>query len=324
MKKSLVLVFSSLFLLSCSDMEMVVELDIPAHEPVLVLNGMLDTDTNVHVMLSSSLGAFEQGNLSNVTGVQVALYEDEIFVDSLFLDNSNPTDYEQNLNDDFNGNSETIRLFSYHSDFRPQSGSTYRIEASHPNYPSILARTYIPQDIALFNVQIDSLSNQDYLLISFSFNDNPSQANFYRIRALGDCSKNWMNEYGEDEEFFFEGQIQLNSNDPSLASEGIPFEGYTFSNEEALFTDALFDGQQKNMSFDIETDFFKWGDCDTVVLQFTVFSDDSYLYFNSLEAHSSNGRLGIFGGEVVPVYSNVENGLGVVISANAQTLFLKP
>lgn len=160
--------------------------------------------------------------------------------------------------------------------------------------------------------------------MSFSFMDDPSQQNFYRVRALGDCSKSWMNEFGEEEEWNFDGRIELSSNDPSIQGDGIPFNGYTFVGEEALFTDVLFDGQQKSMSFDVQTDFFKWGDCDTVVLQFTVFSNDSYSYFNSLQEHSENGESGIFGGEITPVYSNVEQGLGVLISANAQNLFLKP
>ena len=32
----------------------------------------------------------------------------------------------------------------------------------------------------------------------------------------------------------------------------------------------------------------------------------------------------IFGGEVVPVYTNIENGLGILISKNAQEIFVKP
>ena len=301
-------------------MDMVVELDIPDHEPVLVLNGVLDTDTTVSIILSHSLGAFEQGSLSNVSSAKVALYKDDNFVDSLFADELNPIEYDYYSNDNYG----TINLFSYKCNYIPESEAVYRIEASHPNYNTVNASTYIPGDIALFNIQVDSISNSDYINMSFSFMDDPSQQNFYRVRALGDCSKSWMNEFGEEEEWNFDGRIELSSNDPSIQGDGIPFNGYTFVGEEALFTDVLFDGQQKSMSFDVQTDFFKWGDCDTVVLQFTVFSNDSYSYFNSLQEHSENGESGIFGGEIIPVYSNVEQGLGVLISANAQNLFLKP
>ena len=44
--------------ISCDSMETIVEVDIPPHEPVLVLNGNLNTDTNIYIMLSNSVGAF--------------------------------------------------------------------------------------------------------------------------------------------------------------------------------------------------------------------------------------------------------------------------
>ncbi len=125
------------------------------------------------------------------------------------------------------------------------------------------------------------------------------------------------------------------SNDPSFPS-GIPFEGYTFQGNNVLFTDALFNGQQKTFTLDISsgkiveyetddgTNFVDYADCDTIIIQFSTFSDDTYSYYNSLGDHSEKGELGLFGGEVIPVYSNVENGLGVLISTNAQQIYLKP
>ena len=112
------------------------------------------------------------------------------------------------------------------------------------------------------------------------------------------------------------------SNDPSFPSE-IPFEGYTFEGDNVVFTDALFNGQQKTITLDVISD-LKYADCDTIIIQFSTFSDDTYSYYNSLGDHSEKGELSIFGGEVIPVYSNVENGLGVLISINAQQIYLKP
>ncbi len=301
-------------------MEMVVELDIPPHEPQLVLNGILDADTNINITLTHSLGAFEQGAFSQVEGAQVALYKEDVFVASLYADTINRIMY--NYYDD--SGIDSISLYAYTANYQPTVDANYRIAASHPDYPSVTANTYIPQDIELYNVIIDSLSNTDYIRVSFSFIDDPSKENYYRIIALGNCSKSWVNEYGEQELYAIDGPIELLSNDPSLESEGIPFDAYTFSGVEALFSDVLFDGQEKNMSFDMPTDILKWGDCDTIALQLTVFSEDSYNYFNTLSAHSSQGQTGIFGGEIIPVYSNVEGGLGVLISANSQNLFLKP
>ena len=112
------------------------------------------------------------------------------------------------------------------------------------------------------------------------------------------------------------------SNDPSFPGD-IPWEGYTFIGDEVIFTDDLFNGQSKTITLDVEAK-FEYADCDTVIIEFSTFSDDTYSYYNSLGDHSEKGELGIFGGEVIPVYSNVENGLGVLISTNAQQIYLKP
>ena len=72
------------------------------------------------------------------------------------------------------------------------------------------------------------------------------------------------------------------------------------------------------------TDGFRYEDCDTIKMQFSVFSSDTYNYYNSLSEHRDRGPINIFGGEVIPVYSNVQNGLGAVISTNAQMIQIKP
>ncbi len=327
MKNNLLFILIFPLIFSCSDLEMVVELDIPPHEPVLVLNGVLDTDTTFSIMLSHSIGAFDQGVPVNVSDAEVALYENNQLVGILNQDISNQ-DYNYFTGNDnyyWNNDQDVLSLYSYVSDYTPISNANYRVEVSHPDYSAISAVSNIPDDIDISSIEIDT-SNIEYSRVSFTFIDDPNKQNFYRVRALGNCSKSWIDdETGEYESIFFtlDDRIELNSNDPSLQSEGIPFEGYTFVGDEALFSDVLFDGQQKTMTFDIDTYFLKWSDCDTLMLQFTSFSEDSYIYFNSLQQHSDNGAAGIFGGEVVPVYSNVEGGLGVLISANAQSIYFK-
>ena len=120
----------------------------------------------------------------------------------------------------------------------------------------------------------------------------------------------------------YRGDAYMMSNDPSFPSD-IPWEGYTFSGHRVVFSDALFNGQQKTITLDVQSE-LKYGECDTVIIEFSTFSDDTYSYYNSLGYHSEKGELNIFGGEVIPVYTNVENGLGVLISTNAQQIYLKP
>ena len=159
--------------------------------------------------------------------------------------------------------------------------------------------------------------------MTFSFDDNANEQNFYRLKLFSSCAKSWYDEsgylvVGES----FRGDTWFFSNDPSFPG-GIPFDGYTFEGNTVAFTDALFNGQKKTITLDIESE-LKYAECDTVIIRFSNFSDDTYSYYNSLGEHSDKGELGLFGGEVIPVYTNVRNGLGVFISTNSQKIYLKP
>ena len=319
------ILLSSLFIVSC-DMETVIDLDIPSHEPVLVLNGLLDTDTNAQVVVSHSVGAFSTAIPSFINDASVLLYKNNQLIDSLLPDLSNLV-YVNYID---NQNVDSLAMYYYKSDYKPEKNENYRIEVNHSDYNPISAETYIPDDISLYNIDIDTTSSKEKIGFTFSFNDNASQQNYYRLKLFSSCKKEWNNE-----EWNFRGATNFMSNDPSFPS-GIPFEGYTFQGNNVLFTDALFNGQQKTFTLDISsgkivgyetedgTNFVDYADCDTIIIQFSTFSDDTYSYYSSLGDHSEKGELSIFGGEVIPVYSNVENGLGVLISTNAQQIYLKP
>ena len=297
-------------------MEAVIDLDIPPHEPVLVLNGLLDTDTNARVVISHSVGAFSGGRPSFINNAKVALYKNGEFEDSLLPDLTNLiyVNYYDNYTAD------SLAMYYYKSAYKPEKDTDYKIEASYKDYPAISAETSIPDDIVLYNIDIDTTSNENKIGLTFRFDDEPNQQNFYRLKLFTSCTK--KREDGYNDEWRFRGEAEMMSNDPSFPSE-IPFEGYTFTGSRVVFSDALFNGQQKTITLDVQSE-FKYAECDTVIINFSTFSDDTYSYYNSLGDHSEKGELNIFGGEVIPVYTNVENGLGVLISTNAQQIYLKP
>ncbi|MGY8987437.1 MAG: DUF4249 domain-containing protein [Flavobacteriales bacterium] len=319
MKKITLSLLFSFLLFSCEDMETVVNLDIPPHTPVLVLNSIIDTDSEVRVLVSHSVGAFEQIIPSCITDAEVLLFENNQFLDTLLIDLVNTDSI--NLYTDI-GESQILMNY-YTSDIIPNSGSTYKIIVIHPDFDTITATTYIPEDILVSNIQIDTVTDAEKIGFSFSFNDNGDQQNYYRLKIFSSCMKTWIDEDGDTLDYGYSGRLEMMSNDPSFPG-GIPFDGYTFGGSQVVFTDDLFNGQEKNISIDVESEGFRYSDCDTVTIQFSTFSDDTYSYYNSLGDHSEKGELGLFGGEVIPVYSNVENGLGVVISVNAQNIQLKP
>jgi hypothetical protein len=214
----------------------------------------------------------------------------------------------------------------YVSNYVPKQDKTYKIEVKHPNFNNINASTYIPDDILIYNLVIDSTSNNDKINFEFSFDDDPNIENYYSISLKVSCSKVYEDDYGYFGEYNYGGRVEMNSNDPSFptnsfdALEG----GYSFQGERAVFNDALFNGQEKRISVDVLTEEFKYSQCDTIKFIFSTFSDDSYRYYNSLSEQRAGGALDIFGGEVVPVFTNINNGLGILLSKNAQEFNIKP
>ena len=65
-------------LLVISSCETVIDLEIPPHDSVLVLNGLLSNDTNVRVSLSNSVGAFEDNQINSINDAIVLFYENDI------------------------------------------------------------------------------------------------------------------------------------------------------------------------------------------------------------------------------------------------------
>ena len=75
-----------IFVFSC---ETVVELDVPAHDPLLVVNGIIETDSVASVFISNSLGAFDQGEINPIDDANVFLYENGSLVGEMFPDLEN-------------------------------------------------------------------------------------------------------------------------------------------------------------------------------------------------------------------------------------------
>ena len=322
MKKEKLIIILLAITFSCSNMETIVDLEIPPHESVLVLNGRLDTDQQIKVLVSNSVGAFDLFRPTMVNDANVTIYEDGTLLGNLEIDLNDTLSLE--INDGDWSTYSTINMNYYKLNYIPKKDKSYLIEVEHPNYNSISASTYVPDDIDLYNISIDSSDSGDRINFQFSFDDKANVDNFYSLAIDVSCTKTWDDYWGYGyEEFTYDGFVEMNSNDPSFPINNI-FEGYSFTGERVIFTDALFNGQQKNVSIDIFTDDFKYDDCDTIKFEFATFSDDSYKYYNSLSEQRSSGDADIFGGEVVPVYTNVENGLGILISKNAQEVFVKP
>tara|TARA_Y100000994_G_C15666015_1_gene431627 strand:- start:589 stop:1551 length:963 start_codon:yes stop_codon:yes gene_type:complete len=312
-----------LLLFSC---EKVVDLNIAEHTPMLVVNGMLDTDSIPSIFISSSQGAFSNNPIpGSILDANVLLYEDNMLLGEMMLD-PNYVDTFMILEDNWYAEINTEEISYYTYDINPKAGSVYSIDVSHTDYESVYATTMIPNNIELidFNIIDNATDTSTYnATLNIVYQDNPNQSNYYRIRLfLQTEGDSWDEEGSEYELVRKRYPLILYSNDPSL-SQGIPWDGYTFSGRTALFNDNLFNGQEKEISFDMEYKLAGIEYGDSLFLQFTSFSEEAYNYFNSIELNRDQ-FVSPFGTEPVPVFSNVENGIGLFAGGNSMYFQILP
>ena len=293
--------FSMLFA-SC---DIVVDLDIPEHERVLVVNSILTTDSIINASISHSVGAFDASSISYVNNATVEVYEDGVLLGEM---------YEQaSLSYDSSGELDSTYVYNFNQN--PVAGKIYSYEIVHSDYEAVRAETTVPAAVKLNVNNVTLLSEQDYekhYRVRFSFNDAPED-NFYRLRLRNPNT--------------YSGFDYFESNDASMiSSAGVQSDGATFYGDEALFDDEMFNGAEKEISIDFFDYKSFWFEEEGIEVQFilelTSVSESYYTYIRSLRAHYDNQDQFIFAGEPVQVFTNIENGLGVLGSMSIDNVLL--
>ena len=123
----------------------------------------------------------------------------------------------------------------------------------------------------------------------------------------------------------YSGFDYFESNDASMiSSAGVQSDGATFYGDEALFDDEMFNGTEKEISIDFFDYKSFWFEEEGIEVQFilelTSVSESYYTYIRSLRAHYDNQDQFIFAGEPVQVFTNIENGLGVLGSMSVDNV----
>ena len=186
----------------------------------------------------------------------------------------------------------------------------------HPDYEAVRAETTVPAAVKLNVNDVTLLSEQDYekhFRVRFSFND-AREDNYYRLRLRNPNT--------------YYGFAYFESNDASMiSSAGVQSDGATFYGDEALFDDGMFNGTEKEISIDFFDSKSLWFEEEGIEVQFilelTSVSESYYTYIRSLRAHFDNQDQFIFAGEPVQVFTNIENGLGVLGSMSLDTVLLE-
>ena len=163
-----------LVLIAFQSCDIVVDLDIEEHTPVLVLNSILNPDSVLTVHISHSLGAFECGQIRPLDDVIVRLYENETYIADAI------TFYSPNSSDNY--------IFQ---NVYPQEGFTYKIVAEHKDYARVHSICTLPNRVFVSIVKVDTTIRYqdefytDYKVdVSYQFDDASNEQNHYLLELF--------------------------------------------------------------------------------------------------------------------------------------------
>lgn len=250
------------------------------YTPRLVLNSVLTADAPISVRVTSSKAILDSSFPSLVTTARIT--------------------YNTNL-----GNEGTLTYNAldemYTSSKVVQAGEILRIRGEHPDFPTIISEVRVPDSISSSATLIlDGGTDTSGLpgdLITLKFQDKGGQRNYYRIQV-----SYWNG-------FEFIPMIYPRS-DPSFSD----INSLRLQDGSILFTDELFDGQEKTV-FTVATNGLTFGVTgDKYLVEFATVSSDYYNYYTSLDRAIEAKEVSFEGGfnNAVVIHSNVDNGLGVI------------
>ena len=278
-------VIAGLLAMSC---EMVVDVDIPAHKPTLVINSIIDPSEPFSAQISNSLGVLDRGEIKSIDSAVVKIYEGDILIEQLQLSQ--------------NGNYISANKF-------PLSGKSYKITASASPYDDVYATAEIPSEVNISDIVFkDSVPSGDSYNITssvtFTIHD-PSIKNYYEV-SLYYLIYDSIN---SEQEL---SPIYIYSNDPAIESNEDGSDNILFRDEhfngrdyqlEILFSSPVFHPEGKVYDYDL-------------VLNFANASEGAFLYKTTL-SKNIQASFNPFA-EPAPVYTNIKNGLGIFAGKNSK------
>lgn len=323
--RSLSLIFFFFFFFSCVQEDI---LYFKAEEPRLVINALFSPQEELAIHLSRSFGS--KGELSEAVLEKPATVR--VYVNGHFEGLMSPNDPVLTEEE------ASLYLKGRYclSGFKPAVGDEIRIEAEYGDLPVALATTRIPDKPTLLGVDTvrywDKTSSEAMRLY-VRLKDNGSSLNYYRLLT----SLNITGDGAPEGEYYpiLNGEYYIY---PSSSSWYITFDDPAFTAEQPIhagtsqrtgngvFTNILFRGNEyvlkyalTNLINSLKTDSIDWRVHYQVKL--LGISESYYNYYKQNAGVSlSVGPIQVIQpGENYRLYSNVENGLGLVASCHEAT-----
>ncbi|MEL6674764.1 MAG: DUF4249 domain-containing protein [Bacteroidota bacterium] len=306
MKHRIFFIFLLVGALAC---EQTLDRPLPEHTPRLVVYGFLSPGEIVDVYVSRSYGPLDELSIDELLIPDASLdlklgsssYTDPTYIDTIFF----PSDP--------NTATGAYRFAAA----RPEVGQTVSLEVSHPDYETVSAQTVVPNPIevvggnleqnAYREVQPDG-SGEYQSLLHITVDDPADITNFYRV---GEC---WMGveDPNQPNNLIWEPVEVLG---PAVLSQsgGYVADG-TYASDESIngqVGDLTFLVRLRN-AFDDPAQIQEFAVREVAV--FTETADEAYARFQEdldLQRNSLGG-ISLTAPEPIIVFSNIENGYGLL------------
>ncbi len=353
----LILFFTS----SCEDtFTTTVDVDLPETENRIVLNCIYNDTTNFRVFVYRSQDVLQDvEDFETIDDAIVQLYGDGALMETLNKFISIDTVY-----DNF-GNQVAKETTYYASNTIAQQGMVYTLKASAEGFEDVEAVSTIPTNIEINNSSVeiiqefpdgwepgystyrlsidfdDPANKEDYYFIDLSFTRTIDKEGIaiYLEEIIAQSPNGelpdsliWMPDFLEYVNAYESNNVCFVSSDPSLQEASqfdeveIGGEAVAYFCDFTIFSDNLFDGENKKISLETEESFGSYFGVDflndfvstAIQLKYGTVSRDFALYQKSALFQSYNE--GNFFAEPIQVYTNVENGFGIFAGYSFNTL----
>jgi hypothetical protein len=295
MKNNIKIALLSILTISIFSCEKEVEIDIDETEQKLVLNTWLKADESPEVQISYSSFIFNKSGTGIINNARVILLEEGNEIGDLNYS-------EQGLY-----TNENISL---------KNDTNYELEVIHEDYQSIFSAERIPSKVEDNEIDISyqvnpnaNYSGNTYRsTISINIKDDATEENYYLAR-VAQIDKYWSNL--EEDTSINKNYVYMEPMDPQTQDTYLPNSGGHF-----VLSDEIFNGKEYEMKLGGFNDVRKYEAQNDSIFHQIVYHEIElhkinralYLYLISIDNNQYPGPFT----EPTQIYSNVENGYGIV------------
>lgn len=306
MRRPAIYISTVLILLGGISCEKNIDIDIDEISPMLVLNGLIESDSSVSISLTRTRHILDNKEITVLANGTVEIFDTHGNSSDLVWDNRS----------------------RYETDnFQVSPGEEYTITASAEGYFDVEANCIIPDKIQI--IRLDTVSvynewNEQMLSMGIVFQDDPDVENYYQLSLT---SKSYYMD------LHIEERLDTLYVDPikdtvvigivyDTIENLIPnYENIYFQTEDLIieewdnnggvvFSDRLIQGKEYSLKGTIYTGYRYWSaDTSSIYVNLHSITKDYFEYVSSLQKHY-NAKGDPFSTPVV-VHGNVENGLGI-------------